>query len=116
MEDDEEQGIFEVVLTDEAFFTYASIPSDRTFDHLDADLKLLGTTPELGRIYDPAYKATRPPFPCRVFYCEKYGIYYRVDEDARTVLVFAIEDQRRNPENRFSTYEYAITRIDMDEH
>lgn len=115
MEDDEEREIFEVVLTDEAFYAYASIPSDRAFDHLDADLKLLETTPELGRVYNPAYKATRLPFPCRVFYCEQYGIYYRVDKDERTVLVFAIEDQRRNPENRFSAYEYAVTRIDVDE-
>lgn len=109
---DEEREAYGVSLTDEAFYTYASIPSERVFEHVGRKLELLGTTPELGRVYDPAYEAKRPPFACRVLYCEHYGIYYRVDDANRSVLVFAIEDQRRNPEARFSHYEYAIARIE----
>lgn len=115
MPDDEELEVYEVLLTDEAFYTYASIPSERVFEHVGRDLKLLEASPELGRAYDPAYDARRPPFACRVLYCEHYGIYYRIDDASRSVLVFAIEDQRRNPEMRFSHYEYAIARIEAAE-
>lgn len=98
----EEQMPYNVTLTDEAFYAYASIPSEKVFQHVDSDLGLLETTPYLGRSYDPVYDVARPPFPCRILYCEYYGIYYRIDESKRAVIVFAIEDQRRNPENRFS--------------
>ena len=81
------------------------------FDHVDGDLELLATFPEIGQAYDPAYEAMRPLFACRVLYCEHYGIYYRVDEASRTVTVSAIEDQRRNPLTRFESYEYAVTTL-----
>lgn len=105
----EEEPSFEVVLTDEAFYAFAALPTERAFDHVDHDLSLLETTPELGQTYDPAYDATRPPFACRVLYCDRYGIYYRIDEAKHRVVVFAIEDQRRNPLTRFESYEYAVT-------
>lgn len=101
MTDDGEHPRYEVRLTDAAFFAYASLPTERLYEHVGSDLGLLETTPRLGREYDPVYEAKRPPFPCRVLFCEHYGIYYRVDDESRTVVVFAIEDQRRNPLNRF---------------
>ncbi len=112
MTDASEEGTFEIEVTDEAFLSYASIPSERVFSHVEADIGLLGTTPFLGREYDPVYEAARPDFPCRVLYCEYYGIYYRVDEAIRRVIVFAIEDQRRNPANRFTSYDYATASFD----
>ena len=96
-----EAGRFEVVLADEAFYAYAALPSELVFEHVGEDLALLETTPFMGVAYDPAYETKRPPFACRVLYCECYGIYYRVDEEARQVVVFAIEDQRRDPAQRF---------------
>lgn len=105
---DQAEPAFEVKLTDEAFYAYAALPTQRIFDHVDNDLDLLATSPELGQAYDPAYDAARPPFACRVLYCEHYGIYYRADETDRAVTVFAIEDQRRNPLTRFESYEYAV--------
>ena len=96
-----EAGRFEVVLTDEAFYAYVALPSERVFEHVGEDLALLEITPFMGVAYDPVYETKRPPFPCRVLYCEWYGLYYRVDEGARQVVVFAIEDQRRNPSQRF---------------
>jgi hypothetical protein len=92
----------EVCLSDEAFLAYASIPSARMFDSLDNMLGLLECTPEIGRVYDPLYPAAKPPFECRVAYCGYYGIYYTYDQTAQLVKVFAIEDQRRDPEYRFA--------------
>lgn len=99
---------FGVKLTDEALYAHAALPAQRIFDHLDNDLDLPATSPELSQAYDPACNAAQPPFACRVLYCEHYGICYRVDETDRAVTVFAIEDQRRNPLTRFESYEYAV--------
>lgn len=103
---------YEVQLTDEAFYAYSSLPGKRLFDRLDRDLELLETTPYIGREYDPAYDASRPPFPCRVLYCGCYGIYYRVYEESFRVVVFAIVDQRRDPLSRFAGFEYGAGRLD----
>ncbi len=107
--------IFTVELTDEAFFSYVSIASERLFEHVDTDIGLLETNPYLGRIYDPVYDAARPDFTCRVFYCEHYGIYYRVDEKLHRIIVFAIEDQRRDPKNRFSRFDYEVSPLDLQD-
>lgn len=115
MPDAEERAPYGVVLTDEAFSAYAGLPTERLFKRVDHDLGLLEKTPYLGREYDPAYEAARPPFPCRVLYCGHYGIYYRVVEDARTVVVFAIEDQRRNPVERFSSIAYEAVSLPQEE-
>jgi len=95
---------YEVILTDEAYYAYAAIPSDATFDHVGKCIELLEESPYLGREYDPAYEAMRPPFECRVLFCEHYGIYYSVDDEACAVTIFAVEDQRRNPQDRFSSH------------
>lgn len=97
---------YELLLTDEAFYAYASLPSDSLFARVDHDLDLLRSFPELGKKYDPEYDAALPPFDCGVLYCGQYGIYCRVDDDSRRVVVFAIVDQRRNPKTRFDGYEY----------
>ena len=105
---------FSVGLTDEAFYALATLPSERLFLHVDHVIGLLGTSPYLGREYDPVYDTTRPPFPCRVLFCEQYGIYYRVHEEAFRVTIFAIVDQRRNPTERFDRFEYGITSFNDD--
>lgn len=92
---------WDVIVTDEAFYALAALSSNRLFEHVQHDLTLLETTPRLGRIYDPAYEAALPPFECRVMFCEHLGIYYRAHEEEQRVVVFAIEDQRRNPTERF---------------
>lgn len=104
----EEPARFEVLMSDEAYLTFVALPSDRLFEHVAHNIQLLETSPLLSRIYDPAYEAKRPPFECRILYCEHYGIYYVVDDDALTIHVLAIEDQRRNPLNRLSSVVYAI--------
>ncbi len=115
MHDGDESPQFEVRLTDEAFFTFEAIPSNRQFEHVKNDIGLLKTTPCLGSAYDPIYKAAKPPFPCRVLYCEQFGIYYTVDEANAAVTVFTIEDQRRNPAGRFGSIKYGLVELPDDE-
>lgn len=105
---------FSVGLTDEAFYALATLPSERLFFHVDHVIGLLSTSPYLGREYDPVYDTTRPPFLCRVLFCEHYGIYYRVYEKEFRITIFAIVDQRRNPTERFDRFEYGITSFDDD--
>ena len=102
---------YDVVITDEAFFALCEIQSDRVFEHVSNDLDLLRHSPFLGMLYDPAYEAKRPPFECRVLYCEHYGVYYRVDVKSHTLTLFAIVDQRRNPMARFEELEYSIENL-----
>ena len=114
-ENAEEPAAYEILFADEAYLAYVALPSDRLFDRITHSIKLLECSPLLGRIYDPAYEAKRPPVPCRVLYCEHYGIYYTVDDEARALYILAIEDQRRDPKNRFSSYSsyvYAVESLD----
>lgn len=106
---------YAVELTDEAFSAYVALPTKRAFEGVDADLGRLGEFPYLGGEYRPIYHAAVPAFSCRVLYSGNYGIYYRVDEVSETVTVFAIEDQRRNPETRFSSYRHYLVTLDDEE-
>ena len=93
---------YAVELADEAVYAYACIPSPRTYERIGELIGTLGRFPLLGRVYDPLYRAARPPVECRVLYCEHYGIYYHVDEGRRLVTVLAIEDERMDPLGRFA--------------
>lgn len=97
---------YELLLADEAFCAYVSLPSDSLFARVDYDLDLLRSFSELGKKYDPAYDAARPSFDCGVLCCGQCGIYCRVDDGSRRVVVFVTVDQRRNPKTRFDGYEY----------
>ena len=108
MSEDVEPRTYTVAMTDEAFYAYYALPSRRIIEHVKHNLRLLETSPYLGRIYDPAYEAKFPPLPCRVLYCGHYGIYYRVDDETKIVTVFALEDQRRNPLDRFTSLKQAL--------
>lgn len=99
---------YEILFADEAYLAYVDLPSDRIFERITHNIELLEYSPLLGHVYDPAYEAKQPPVPCRVLYCEQYGIYYSVDDETETIYILAIEDQRRDPKNRFSSFVYAI--------
>lgn len=91
-----------VQMTDEAVYAYANISSDDVYRRVGELLNTLGTFPYYGQEYDPYYEAGQPPIPCRVMFCGRYGIYYHVNDESRTVTVLAIEDERRDPRKRFS--------------
>jgi plasmid stabilization system protein ParE len=91
---------FEVVFTETALQAYVAIP-DWRIQRVDSTIDALGLAPWVGRVYDPVYEAARPPFEVRVVYADIYGIYYTVDEDASTVVIRFIEDQRMDPATRF---------------
>ena len=112
--DHEEALLYTVELTDEAFYAYATLTSERLFDHMGNSLGLLASCPELGQVYNPAYPTAMPDLPCRVLFCEHFGIYYRIDQEALLVRVLAIEDQRRDPATRFSRFEYGVVRLEED--
>ena len=91
--------------TDEAIQSIIeSVSSDRVLTHIEHLRELLQTTPELGRVYDPEYPASRPPFECRVIAVpdSPFSLYYVVDEDAQEVIIFHIENQRMDPTERFA--------------
>ena len=91
-----------VLITDEAINQLLSIPSARDYESVRKTLSLLGIIGEAGRDYEPVYSAARPPIPCKVLYAGNYGIYYScsVNKD-ESIVVFTIEDQRRDPKKRF---------------
>lgn len=100
-DDRKTQPPYEVRLSEAAEVMYRSLSSDKAFPKIRKMLDLLDTVPEIGRVYDPDYPAARPDMEMRVTYAERYSIYYVVEESAKLVRVLFIEDQRRNPLNRF---------------
>ena len=92
----------EVIVSDEALVQLIAIPSNEDYARVMKTLRLLETIPCAWPVYDPAYEAARPPVECRVAYAGHYGIYFEgADDPESPVRVFAIEDQRRDPERRF---------------
>lgn len=95
------QPPYRVFLSKRAHQARLEIASKTDRQKIKKMLQVLDTVPEIGRVYDPDYAAARPPFEMRVVSAGRYGIYYVVNEDKRRVDVLFIEDQRRNPLNRF---------------
>ena len=75
---------------------------DAAFAEVDDRILLLARYPEMGRLYDPLYEAARVDAEMRVIYVGYYGIYYTVDRERQIVRVRFIEDQRMDPETRFT--------------
>ena len=80
------------------------IQTRRAYERVDSYRKILATFPYAGELYEPYYEAARPSAPCRCISVSgtPFTLYYGTDEVSETVNVFAIEDQRRNPTDRFS--------------
>lgn len=98
---EQEQPPYRVVLTENAKLAKGYVHSRNDIEKIKKILRILDTLPEIGRVYDPDYEVMRLPFEVRVAHAGRYGVYYVVDEGEQTVIVFAIEDQRKNPLNRF---------------
>lgn len=105
MSADEETGEreerFRVELTANALTAYLAITSKTSMAAVDRALDLIGTFPLAGVRYEPYYQAARLPFDAYVVYAKNYGIYYEVQKDASCVVVDYIEDERRDPLQRF---------------
>ncbi len=99
--DSEEQPPYRVILAPTAAAALPTITAKSHRAKVRKMLRVLDTVPEIGRVYDPDYPAARPPFEMRVAYAGRYGIYYTVVEADHEVRVLFIEDQRRDPLNRF---------------
>ena len=88
-------------LSDSAAASMLSL-SDSAYNKLDDAISLLSTRPELGAVYDPLYKAHKPPIPPRVFYAGYHGVYYTPVHEHKLIRVHFIEDQRMDPKTRFT--------------
>ena len=98
---DELDEPFDIVMTDEALYAYAEIPSERVYARIGNLIDFLAEHPYFGEEYDPYYQAAFPPIDCRVFFCAHYGVCYHVDVEQRNISILAIEDHRKNPLSRF---------------
>ena len=96
---------FEIILTDEATYSLAEIPSNKVYSRICALIDFLAAHPYYGEEYDPYYEATFPPLTCRVFFCAHYGIYYHIFDDEHQILILAVEDTRKNPLSHFKIME-----------
>lgn len=94
--------LWEVELSRDALFVYLRIEGGRQLSEVDGALDMLARFPRAGHVYDPLYEAARTPFEMRVAFAGHYGIYYETDDARRTASVLFIEDERRNPEDRFA--------------
>ena len=92
---------FEIILTDEATYSLAEIPSPKIYSRITALIDFLANHPYYGEKYDPYYEASFPPIECRVFFCARYGIYYHVFPKEQQILILAVEDSRKDPLSRF---------------
>lgn len=97
-----EDAPFQIQMTDEALYGYARVEPERVYRRIGDLIDTLCVFPRYGMEYDPYYPAAQPAVPSRVFYCGHYGVYYCVDDDHRFVTILAVEDERRDPRNRFS--------------
>ena len=104
VEDDpqtEETAPYTVTMGPLAETASSFVTSKKDIARIKKMLLLLDTVPYIGQVYDPDYPASRPPFSMRMVFAGRYGIYYVVDEAEKQVYVLFIEDQRRDPLNRF---------------
>lgn len=97
-----EDSTYEVVLSSVAKRALEDIRSLADRKSVDKVLCILGTVPGIGRRYDPLYEVARPDVDVMVAYAGHFGIYYEVLEESKIVAVYYIEDQRRDPMNRFN--------------
>lgn len=93
--------LHEVILSLTAEKALSMIGSRADLKAVDSILQALGTTPRIGRVYDPLYEAAKPETPVLIAYAGHYGIYHDIDENDLQVNVVFIEDQRTDPMKRF---------------
>ncbi len=99
--EDDTLKAYTVILSPYAEDAIKAVRSRADRRRIDGVLCVLDTVPGIGRDYDPVYEAVKPPEDVKVAYAGHYGIYYEVVESNALVYVYYIEDQRRDPLNRF---------------
>ena len=86
-------------------FIEENVWSERVLRKIFDCRELLESMPDLGRPYDPAYPAARPPFPCReiVIPDTPFSLHYIKQEETRQIVILCLEFQRVDPNARFSS-------------
>lgn len=89
-------------------FISKQVTSERVLRKIFSYREILEQFPDVGRPYNPAYKAARPPFPCRVISIPDtpFDLYYLKDEEAHRIVILCLEFQRSDPNARFSSIDF----------
>ena len=89
-------------------FISNEVSSERVARKIFEYRSLLESFPDLGRAYDPEYSAARPPFlrRCIAVPDTPFVLYYLKEEEGRRIVIFCIDYRRRDPNARFSEYEW----------
>lgn len=96
-------GAYEISLAPSALEAILAIPSKVELRHVRSRLEALGRMPHIGTRYDPLYESARPPHDVLATFTGHYGLYYVVDDEAKTVHVEYVEDCRRDPLGKFGS-------------
>ena len=80
-----------------------NVYSEKVSSKILETIDLLENFPEIGKVYDPDYLAARPSFACRCILISDspFIIYYFLEETKREVVIFSMQFQRANPNERF---------------
>ena len=95
---------FKSVITESVWqFIDENVYSKKVADKILEVIDLLEHFPEMGRVYNPEYIAARPPFACRSFPISDspFVLYYFIKAEENEVVIFSMQFQRGNPEERF---------------
>ncbi len=70
-------------------------------------VEMLSSFPRMGAVYEPEYIAARPPFACRSLPLPDtpFTLYYCLQEERESVIVFDIEWSAGDPCRRFEGVE-----------
>ena len=72
---------------------FGKVTALQKLDELEASIQVLGEDPYIGQI--PRYPVLRRQ-GYRVLILEKNLVFYKVDEKAKTVMIYAVVDQRQD--------------------
>ncbi len=95
---------YNAVITEDVWdFFDENVYSEKVSNKILETIDLLENFPEIGRVYDPEYLAAKPPFACRSIPISDspFVIYYFISEKDSEVVIFSMQFQRANPNERF---------------
>lgn len=90
------------VVVAEASSDYFVQIKDSTYDKVRNFFGLLSVNPMMGAIYEPAYEASVPPYPCRriVVPTTNVELFYFVDDEHGMIVVVFACDARSDPKRK----------------
>lgn len=86
-------------------FIDESVTHPAALASIERAVEMLSAFPRMGAVYEPEYIAARPPFSCRSLPLPDtpFTLYYCLQEEHGTVIVFDIEWSAGDPRRRFES-------------